>query len=78
MVQQGDGVEDALDNVQLVDVHQRERRRAPPDAFIALARFEASLLFAEALGAVDQPFPVAALVQGKRTVALPAPISRLQ
>ncbi len=63
VVQQGDRVEDALDDVQLLDLAQVERRRAPPDALVAFARLEAGLLLAEALRTVDQPFPVAALFQ---------------
>lgn len=65
MVQQGDGVEDAPYDEQLVDLHLVERRRAPSDALIALTGLEAGLLLAEALGAVDQAFSIAALVQGE-------------
>ncbi len=65
VVQQRDSVEDTLDDPQLVDLEQVHGWRAPPVAFHALARREACLLLAEAVRAVDQPFPVPTLLQGE-------------
>lgn len=60
---EGDGVEDALDDPQLIDRGELHRRRAPPLAAVAAA--EVGLLLAEAGGLIDQPFPPHASAQGE-------------
>ncbi|MCY1523915.1 hypothetical protein D9M68_588290 [compost metagenome] len=65
MVEQGDGVENALDNPELLHLEQIHAGRAPPHTLVAGPGLEARLLLAEAVGAVDQPFPVAAFLQGE-------------
>jgi len=79
VVQQCDGVENALDNPQLTDLKQVQTRRAPPVAAHALPRGKARLLLAETMRTINQPFPVAALLQretdrGRTDAQLAAPV----
>ena len=58
---QGNRVEDAFDDPQLGHVGEVTPGQRPQLAPVAIARFEARFLLTEALGAVDQAFPIAAI-----------------
>ncbi|MNJ29607.1 hypothetical protein D3C77_241800 [compost metagenome] len=65
VVQQRDGVKDALDDPKLLNFLQVNRSWAPPIAFGRLTRSESRLLLAEPVRLVDQPLPEPAFLQGE-------------
>ncbi|MCY1540934.1 hypothetical protein D9M68_766020 [compost metagenome] len=63
-MQQGDGVEDPLDDPEFADLQQVQARRHPQLALVAVGLLEVSLAV-ESRRPIDQPFPVAALRHGE-------------
>ncbi|MNJ74157.1 hypothetical protein D3C77_710470 [compost metagenome] len=64
-MQQRDGVEDALDDPQLLDFQQVNGWRAPPVSFRGLARGESGFLFAKPVWLVNQSLPKPTFLQGE-------------
>ncbi|MNF88182.1 hypothetical protein D3C84_706700 [compost metagenome] len=65
VLHQGDGIENALDDPQFVDLQQVHTGWYPPVTLVAFARLETRFLLAEAVRLVDEPLPIAAFFEWK-------------